>query len=331
MSSSQHRQKIVVLGAGVVGLTAALRLHERFGGRVAIEIVAERVAERTLSRVAAASFYPFAVSHPSVGEWLHYGRKRFQELVGVREPVPSGVIEREGFEIEPRPIAGRSPTEYLLPSQRASRSRGERVERFRLFIIEMPIYLPYLKARVAAAGIPIRVARIASLDELGDGIIVNCTGWAAGRLVRDPELKPTYGQLVRVEADDVEVFALDERDAAAPTYVVPRSRDVVVGSIDRPFDPVATGFEPPPPDPIVTHQILERGTLLDPKLERARVLESYCGIRPRRSSVRVEIDRELSNSRRVIIHDYGHGGGGVTLSWGCAEEVANRIEPLLSA
>lgn len=323
-------KKIQVVGAGVVGLTAAIRLHERFAGRAAVEIVAERVGAQSLSRIAAASFYPFAVSHPHVGAWLEYGRTRFQRMVDVREPAPSGVIEREGFEIEPQPIAGRSPKEFLLPSRRSSRSRGERVERFRLFIIEMPIYLPYLEACVSAAGIPIRTRRVTSLDDLGDGIIVNCTGWAAGRLVHDPELKPTYGQLVRVDAPDVEVFALDERNASAPTYVVPRSRDVVLGSIDRPFDPEATGFEPPLPDPIVTHQILERGTTLDPKLERAKVLESYCGIRPRRSSVRVEIDRDLSNARRVVVHDYGHGGGGVTLSWGCAEEVANRIEPLLS-
>jgi D-amino-acid oxidase len=42
------------------------------------------------------------------------------------------------------------------------------------------------------------------------------------------------------------------------------------------------------------------------------------GLRPGRAEVRLE--KELI-SGKVIIHNYGHGGSGVTLSWGCAEEV----------
>ena len=32
-----------------------------------------------------------------------------------------------------------------------------------------------------------------------------------------------------------------------------------------------------------------------------------------------------------IVHNYGHGGSGVTLSWGCALEVADLVERLVRA
>lgn len=51
------------------------------------------------------------------------------------------------------------------------------------------------------------------------------------------------------------------------------------------------------------------------------VLGERVGIRPfRHSGARVE--RAQLRDGRVLIHDYGHGGSGFTLSWGCAEAVA---------
>jgi D-amino-acid oxidase len=48
------------------------------------------------------------------------------------------------------------------------------------------------------------------------------------------------------------------------------------------------------------------------------VLEHRKGVRPRRTGVRLELD---VGPGPAIIHNYGHGGAGITLSWGCAEEV----------
>ena len=44
--------------------------------------------------------------------------------------------------------------------------------------------------------------------------------------------------------------------------------------------------------------------------------------------MRLEIE-ELPGGR-ALIHDYGHGGGGFTLSWGCAEEVLKLAEDFVS-
>ncbi len=60
----------------------------------------------------------------------------------------------------------------------------------------------------------------------------------------------------------------------------------------------------------------------------AEVLGQRVGLRPGRTEVRLEIE-ELPGGR-ALIHDYGHGGRGFTLSWGCAEEVLKLAEDFVS-
>jgi D-amino-acid oxidase len=57
-----------------------------------------------------------------------------------------------------------------------------------------------------------------------------------------------------------------------------------------------------------------------PELRDARVLRHKVGLRPARPAVRLERDGD-------VVHCYGHGGAGVTLSWGCAEDVAALAGP----
>jgi len=55
----------------------------------------------------------------------------------------------------------------------------------------------------------------------------------------------------------------------------------------------------------------------------ALITSEGVGLRPISPRVRVEV--ELLAPGRVIVHDYGHGGAGVTLSWGCATEVVRLV------
>ena len=56
-----------------------------------------------------------------------------------------------------------------------------------------------------------------------------------------------------------------------------------------------------------------------PELRGARVLRHKVGLRPVRPAVRLE---------RVgdVVHCYGHGGAGVTMSWGVADEVVTLLD-----
>jgi D-amino-acid oxidase len=103
-------------------------------------------------------------------------------------------------------------------------------------------------------------------------------------------------------------------------YIVPRLHDVVLGGTDD------EGNESTEPDPTVTQGILRRCAQLAPDFPAPTpddVLSVVCGLRPVRSTVRLEA--EHPTPERLLVHNYGHGGAGVTLSWGCAAEVASLV------
>jgi D-amino-acid oxidase len=57
------------------------------------------------------------------------------------------------------------------------------------------------------------------------------------------------------------------------------------------------------------------------------------GVRPHREGgVRLEVEREFIFSRsgpKFLIHNYGHGGAGITLSFGCASVVADHVRTVM--
>jgi D-amino-acid oxidase len=187
----------------------------------------------------------------------------------------------------------------------------------------MGVYLPWLVGRAAAAGATLDVRALAAADladpadpaGLGD-LVVDCAGLGAHDLLPDPTVTPVRGQVVIVDQVGVDEWVSDDLDAHTLTYVVPRLDEVVVGGT---AEEGAWGLEP---DPAVAEAILARATVLVPALAGARVRAHRVGLRPARPAVRLESE---NREGRTVVHDYGHGGAGVTLSWGCADEVAALV------
>lgn len=65
---------------------------------------------------------------------------------------------------------------------------------------------------------------------------------------------------------------------------------------------------------------MRRCAALRPEIAGARVLAHRVGLRPARDAVRLE--RGTLPDGRRLVHNYGHGGAGVTVAWGCAQEAA---------
>jgi D-amino-acid oxidase len=305
--------RAIVVGGGVSGLTCALELAA-LGLRV--EVRARELAQGTTSAVAAAIWYPYKAGPPeAVARWARASYAVFERLA--RDPA-TGVRMRSGVELLPEavPAAWRSELRGLRPalaSELSGRARCGWV--YDAPVVEMPVYLEWLTRQVLARGVRIVQAEVRSLDELAREceLVADCAGLGARELAGDPSMLGVRGQVVRVERNGVERFSLDDYDPAVITYVVPRTSDCILGGSAQ------EGREDLAPDAAEAQQIVERCRRLEPKLASATVLGTSIGVRPWRPEVRLEAE---VRGRALVVHDYGHGGAGVTLSWGCAREVA---------
>ena len=82
----------------------------------------------------------------------------------------------------------------------------------------------------------------------------------------------------------------------------------------------------PPPDR--THHNNLPTLFPAPDLRDEMILSYDAGIRPfRRGGVRLAVEPRPDSSQ-TWVHNYGHGGAGWTLSWGCAAWVADRVREL---
>jgi D-amino-acid oxidase len=192
--------------------------------------------------------------------------------------------------------------------------------RFTAPTVEMDCYLHWLVARLAAAGVPLlrrRLHRLADAARLAP-VVINATGLAARELAADPAVHPVRGRVVLVANPGLTGSVRDEDNPAGPSYVHPRGGDVVLGGT---FEP---GEEDVRADPAVERAILWRATALVPRLAGAPVTGRLTGLRPtRHGGARVEPDPVGLAGGTRLIHNYGHGGAGITLSWGCADEVVD--------
>ena len=303
-----------MIGAGVIGLTTAIRLAE--AGR-SVRVMAKDLPAATTSAVAAAIWYPYLVQPiDRVVGWSGRSLEVFRGLAG--DP-SSGVMLRDGVELF-RATAPEPWWASMFPDlrHRSALPTGY-VDglAFRTPVIEMPVYLDWLTARAAELGVSIELTPELSRLPSDSGLVVNCTGLGAGRLVGDCAVRPVRGQVVLVRQVGIEEWLLDE---SSMTYVVPRSHDVVVGGTEQ------AGEWGLVPDTSAATAILERAAALVPELALAEVVGHRVGLRPARPEVRLEAER-LPNGAPVV-HCYGHGGAGVTVSWGCAEEVVSLADQL---
>jgi D-amino-acid oxidase len=184
-------------------------------------------------------------------------------------------------------------------------------------VVAMPLYLKWLESRVAALGGVIEARNVNRLEALflQASLVVNCTGLAARELTKDDDLHPIRGQIVRVEPGHADRFVQAGGGRRPLAYIIPRYDCTVLGGT------ADEGSWDLSVDPATADAIVERCTALEPELANAAVLSHAVGLRPGRSEVRLETVRHAGG---IVIHNYGHGGGGVTLSWGCADEVARR-------
>jgi len=314
------KPKVLVIGAGVIGLTSAIKLAEAGYG---VTIWTKNLTTDTTSAKAGAFWEPYACEPKEKAlPWAQTAYNTFKRLAAT-EP-ESGVIPRISEiylrqpEAEPwwRPIVEGFDTipEAELPTGYKSGWH------YSTFIVDTSLYLPWLVQQVQNLGIKIEQHDLANISDafVSSQLVVNCSGLGARELCGDQSVYPVRGQVVRVAANGLDKILQDE-DSDNLVYIVPRTDDIIIGGTLQENDWNTM------PDPQDTAGILERARKVCPELADAQVLEEKVGLRPARDAVRVEIEKF---DRGAVIHNYGHGGVGYSLSWGCAENVIQLANSL---
>ena len=296
---------VIVLGGGIVGLTAAVRLRE---AGAEVTVWAPDDPQDTVSSIAAAVWYPTHTDYdPRVLAWAGRTYDEFTRQAAAGVPGillrPTRNLERDAADAVPWWASAAGDVRIG-----AAEPPYARVVRFTAPLVEMNVYLPWLRSRVNV----VRRAAADLAEALAEApVVVNATGLAAGRLAGDPAVYPARGQIVLVANPGLTESVRADGDPG--TYVHPRSADVVLGGT---FE---AGRRDTTPDPATRATILRRCTALVPQLAGAPVLGERVGLRPcRTGGPRVERDG-------AVVHAYGHGGAGMTLSWGCADEVTALV------
>lgn len=304
--------RVIVVGAGVVGLSCAVRLAEA-GYEVAV--FARDLPLETTSAVAAAVCYPYlAAPRDKVIRWSKATYDEFVELSADEESVRL----REGSEY----LVDATPDPWwagAVPDLRRATGLPDGFAdgwTFTTPVVEMPAYLPYLVRRLEDAGGTLTRAAFSALPNHAD-IVVNCTGLGSRRMAGDDTLTPVRGQVLYVDQPGLERWLIADKGQDQLTYVVPRAHDVVVGGTSQAGDWNLS------PDPGTAEAMLARAVELVPLLGKAEVRSHRVGLRPARPAIRCEAS---TTNGRLLVHCYGHGGAGVTVSWGCATEVLSLIQ-----
>lgn len=306
--------QITVVGAGIIGMSAALRLREA-GHQVTV--VAEHPPERTTSSVAAALWLPYLV-HPEdkALRWSATGLTVLRSLAG--EP-GTGVHLRRGRELHPHktadpPWMSVADDARHIDAEALPDGYADGIE-LTAPLIDMSVHLPWLVTEATRSGVKIAERRVTDLSTVEGDLVLNCTGLGARELCGDESMTPIRGQVVLVEQCGVDEWVTDHTNQEHPSYVIPREETVVCGGT------AISGSDDVDPDPVEARRILHDCAALEPKLGEARIVRHVVGLRPARTEVRMELDGR-------VLHCYGHGGGGVTLAYGCAEEIVSTVNTL---
>jgi D-amino-acid oxidase len=323
--------RIAIVGAGVSGLTCGVTFAEQ-GYLVAI--FADETGQHTTSGVAAALWYPYdAEPADKVIPWALATYQILGNLVGDQRSGVSTIelrtFSRTGDIQIPDwagPLGARKLKQSVIPSGAAGGIedpldvRGEIPAPFvagfalNLPLMDTTIYLDYLAQRFVAAGGEIHGSvRLGKLEDVSPDfdLVLNCAGIGAKTLAHDFDLEPHRGQVVIVSKIDRLGYAMVCDDAPL-MYAIPRANDCVLGGTNEVNNDCGV-------DPAATSRILTECSL-SLNINQPKVLAERVGLRPfRKSGVRV--DRGQLDDGRPVIHNYGHGGSGFTLSWGCAQKV----------
>lgn len=308
-------QKIAVIGAGVIGLTAAIRLLEN---NFDVTLFARDIKTNMASRNAPALWIPYkAAPEESILKWAEKSLNVYSTLTASQGIIPLPLLELYNKDLG-LPLWTKILKDYdeLTPAELPqSYVRGFRTNTYQ---IDAPTFLDYLLNQYQKLGgkiIQKDISEITAIDKQFK-IIINCSGVWSCQLVPDKNSFPIRGQYVLIKKQpQIKQITFATVDDEKYILVVPRINDCYIGGTTLSYDWDTRV------DTNLIEQQITRAQQLEPLLKNIEIISTGVGLRPGRKAVRLEA--EQLPDHRTVIHNYGHGGSGFTVSWGCADDVVD--------
>jgi glycine/D-amino acid oxidase-like deaminating enzyme len=325
------KRNITILGAGVNGLSCAISILSKWSDLYDVTILAEK-------------FTPETTSDGSGGLWLPYAaepREKINKWGKICVPILKRIIKEN-------PKLGAVSELRLLYHDKPDFSVFSDMEEFReLKLSEIPDvcnygcslksptmiswrYMKFLTREVYRLGGRFRRYKVESIESLNNDypetdLFINCLGLGAGKIFDDPRIVPGRGVIIRAKEKEGKrigkVYGFED-DPEGITYIISRDDYCILGGTYNEGN-YSTNYSE---DEI--KDIIRRCTRIAPELQLESVERVWVGLRPIRDSLRLEMDYSQS---KPIIHNYGHGGSGITIHWGCAQEVTSLLDEHFSS
>lgn len=360
VTTAKSSQEVLIVGAGVIGLTTAIRLRE---AGFQVSILAEESPSTILSRKttpwydtppatytssgSGGLWMPFLLEGDDVKEWATETHNVYQRHAND----DIGVRILEGFIVHARTVpelpwyAKLVSMEVITPKDDSRVPPDYRAAlRFTTPVVQMELYLPYLEQTVSELGIPLILTREHTMrgkptawdlrqvldyatQQYGETpTIVNCCGLGA-RYLSDDTLIPVRGVTRRVKRPPhVKHFISEAMDdgfmskEGLVAYAIPRGDEMTLGGTVYRNDWSEVAEEN------VVNGVHRRASRLVDVVD-AEETGRWSGLRPVREDGNARVEVEETNGVTMIAN-YGHGGSGVTTCWGCASHVVRLLQAL---
>ena len=312
-------KNIAIIGAGISGMSTAFLLTQK---NHRITIYAKAFSPNITSNRAAAFWFPYHIRNDKRGiSWCQTSYEYYKKLAKQKETgismhqlikvLRKGVKEEEPVWIDFMPSGS-----YRIMDSNELQAGILKGYDIIVPLIETQIFLPWLQKQLQQSGVELIEKEINDLSELTRSydLVINCSALGAGKLCNDDNVIPVRGQVgLLAPKNNLPVYLDNEK----MLYVVPRKDAIIVGGTYEERVEIETT------EPSTIERILNNAYEIFPELKQQKVTGSWAGIRPYRAEVRVEHEEGTN-----IIHNYGHGGSGFTLSFGCAEEISAIVDKI---
>ncbi|KAF5608956.1 d-amino acid oxidase [Fusarium subglutinans] len=346
---SQQGETIVVVGAGVIGLSTALRVQEKTlsqSNPPSVVIIARDFPNETSINYATpwagAHYRPCPGNTPQLLQEAVWAEKTYDTLDSwsEKDKLAAGVefMPGEEFFEAPRPeyvdaakdvsqsVYAHLKSSFELFSSSELSAMGDSLQlgfRYRSYSLNSPLYASFLQRRFQNRGGSVRKYILASLEEVfwienSVKAVINCSGMGFG----DPKVFPIRGQTCLVRNPISKTITRQNSDGSW-SFAIPRPLEggTIIGGTKEPhnWDPY--------PSADTRQTLLSNAAKWFPfgsESGRFDVVRDIVGRRPaREGGLRLELERFKPG---VVVHAYGVGGRGLELSWGIADEVVSLLQ-----